>query len=629
MLQKIRDKTAGVVVKVLFLFLVLSFAVWGIGDYKFLQRAENPAISIGGDPVPAEQVRLEFQRDLDRLRRSLGEIDRDVLRQFGVAGQSVERVANQRTLDRAAERMSLVVSDAVVRQRIQEDPNFRGAAGFDANAFRRLLQENGFTEQRYVDLLRGDAARSALVEAVSPSLPAPGALAEALFRHREEKRRGDTIFVPTASMPDPGAPSDADLQAAYEANAERFTDPEFRSGLVVRIGLEEIRAAIPVDEQQLRAEFEARRREFATPERRVVEIVRFDDEAAAAAARKEIEGGADFMDVAARAGQTPEQVRAFGKVAASSLPAELSRPVFALAANEVSAPIATPLGVFLGRATAIEPGVDPSFEDLRAALADEIVRRAAAEVAYRTATKVEEGVNEGKPLQDAAAAAGLPAIAIEAADPMGRDRRGLPIPVLASAPEALRAFGEAIIGRDSQLIETRSGAFFFVRVDGVMPSEKRPLAAVRDDVAAIWAAGRRDQAARARAEQLAAEIRGGKEAGAVAASIEGQALQTPAMHRDGRVEGAQQREPSALASRLFQLKPGEVGTAATGEGYFVVRLAEVIAADPAQAQPALQRLSDGLSQAISAELGQQYLKALRERLKVVVDPGAVDRLYQN
>ncbi|MFZ9635971.1 MAG: SurA N-terminal domain-containing protein, partial [Alphaproteobacteria bacterium] len=257
MLQKIRDKTAGVVVKVLFLFLVLSFAVWGIGDYKFLQRAETPVISIGGDPVPADQVRLEFQRDLDRLRRSLGEIDRDVLRQFGVAGQSVERVANQRTLDRAAERMSLVVSDAVVRQRIQEDPNFRGAAGFDANAFRRLLQENGFTEQRYVDLLRGDAARSALVEAVSASLPAPAALAEALFRHREEKRRGETIFVPTASMPDPGTPSDADLQAAYEANAERFTDPEFRSGLVVRIGLEEIRAAIPVDEQQLRAEFEA------------------------------------------------------------------------------------------------------------------------------------------------------------------------------------------------------------------------------------------------------------------------------------------------------------------------------------------------------------------------------------
>ncbi len=629
MLQQIRDKTAGVVVKVLFLFLVLSFAVWGIGDYRFLQRGETPAISIGGEAVPTEQVRLEFQRDLDRLRRSLGEIDRDVLRQFGVAGQSVERVANQRTLDRAAERMSLVVSDAVVRQRIQEDPNFRGAAGFDANAFRRLLQENGFTEQRYVDLLRGDAARSALVEAVSAGLPAPASIAEALYRHREEKRRGETLFVATASMPEPGAPSDADLQAAYEANAERFTDPEFRSGVVVRIGLEEVRASIPVEEPQLRAEFEARRREFATPERRVVEMIRFDDEAAATAARKEIEGGADFMDVAGRAGQAPEQVRAFGKVTASSLPAELSRPVFALAADAVSAPIATPLGVFLARATSIEPGVDPSFEDMRAALADEIVRRAAAEAAYRTATRVEEGVNEGKPLQEAAAAAGVPVVAVEAADPAGRDRRGLPVPAFAAAPEVLRAFGEAAIGRDSQLIETRSGAFFFVRVDGVSPSEKRPLAAVRDDVAAIWAAGRRNEAARARAEQVAAEIRGGKEVAAAATGLGVEPQQTPAMHRDGRVEGTQQREPSALAARLFQLKPGEVGLAGTGEGYFVVRLSEVVAADPAQGQAALQRLSDGLSQAMAAELGQQYIKALRDRLKVVIDAAAVDKLYQN
>ena len=36
---------------------------------------------------------------------------------------------------------------------------------------------------------------------------------------------------------------------------------------------------------------------------------------------------------------------------------------------------------------------------------------------------------------------------------MGRDRRGLPIPVLASAPEALRAFGEAIIGRDYPVVQ--------------------------------------------------------------------------------------------------------------------------------------------------------------------------------
>jgi hypothetical protein len=131
MLQFIRDKSAGVVVKVLFLLLVVSFALWGVGDYQFMRRDQSPALSIAGEVVPTEQLRLEFQRDLDRLRRSVGDIDPDVLRQFGLATQTVERVANQSALDRAAQGLSLIVSDAVVRRRIQEDPNFLINGAFD------------------------------------------------------------------------------------------------------------------------------------------------------------------------------------------------------------------------------------------------------------------------------------------------------------------------------------------------------------------------------------------------------------------------------------------------------------------------------------------------------------------
>ena len=274
-----------------------------------------------------------------------------------------------------------MVSDDVVRQRIEDDPNFRINGIFDATSFRRLLQDNGFSEQRYVDLMRGDAARAALVESVSLGTRVPESLADALFRHREEKRRGRAIHVPASAQPDPGEPSDGDLQAVYEANDERFTDPEFRGGLVVRIGIDEIRPIIPLDEAQLRQDYEARKREFATPERRVVELIRFDDLTAATAAKAQLDAGADFLAVAAEAGQTPEQVRAFGRVTATSLPSELARPVFALPEGRPSAPIETPLGVFVARSTAVEAGSEPGFEALRAQLAEDHVRRVATEIA--------------------------------------------------------------------------------------------------------------------------------------------------------------------------------------------------------------------------------------------------------
>jgi peptidyl-prolyl cis-trans isomerase D len=629
MLQAIRDKSAGVVVKILFALLVLSFAVWGIGDYQFLRSKESPALTIAGEAVPNERLRMEFQRDLDRLRRSVGEIDRDVLRQFGLATQTVERVANQDTLDRAAGELRLIVSDAVVRQRIQEDPNFRIGGAFDANAFRRLLQENGLSEGRYVELMRGDAARSALIDAVSLGAGSPPTLTERVYRHREEKRRSDVIFVPASAMSDPGVPGEADLQAVYQANGERYTDPELRSGVVVRIGVEEVRASIPVDEAQLRAEFTARQREFTVAERRRIELIRFDDADAARAAKAQLDGGADFLDVAKAAGQSPEDVRAFGTVVESGLPDEIARPVFALAADTPSEPIATALGNFIVRVTAIEPGTTPTFEGVRARLAEEYVARAAGEFAYRLATRVEEGVNEGKPIQEAARAAGIEVIAVDNIDPQGRDRTSAPLAVFDEAPEALRAFGEAAPGRDSGLIETRAGGYFFLRVDAVTPSQKRPFAAVRDEVAAQWQRERRNAAARARAEEIAREWRDGADPATLAASVGATVQPTPAMRRDGRVDNVQQRVPAPIASRLFQLRQDEIGTAAIGDGYFVLKLTEIQPADPVADAANVKRLSDTLAQSIGDEIGQQYVRALRERLRVVIDPESVDRLYQN
>ena len=209
------------------------------------------------------------------------------------------------------------------------------------------------------------------------------------------------------------------------------------------------------------------------------------------------------------------------------------------------------------------------------------------------------------------------------------DRKGAPLAVFDEAPEALRAFGEAAPGRDSGLIETRAGGYFFLRVDAVTPSQKRPFAAVRDEVAAQWQRERRDAAARARAEEIAREWREGADPAALAASVGATVQPTPAMRRDGRVDNVQQRVPAPIAARLFQLKQGEVGTAALGDGYFVLKLLEIQPADPVADTANVKRLSDTLAQSIGDEIGQQYVRALRERLRVVIDPESVDRLYQN
>ncbi|HEX2113892.1 MAG TPA: SurA N-terminal domain-containing protein, partial [Alphaproteobacteria bacterium] len=159
MLQTIRSKTAGVVVKVLFAILVGSFAVWGIGDYAFLQRGEEVAIRVGDTKITPEQLSIEYRREVDRLRRAFGQFDVELARQIGLMDQVVDRLVRDTLFEQEAARLGIVVSDDIVRDRIAANPAFHGLTGsFDRNVFQRVLSENGYSEAQYVQLLRQELA---------------------------------------------------------------------------------------------------------------------------------------------------------------------------------------------------------------------------------------------------------------------------------------------------------------------------------------------------------------------------------------------------------------------------------------------------------------------------------------
>ena len=174
MLQTIRSKTAGVVVKVLFIVLVASFAVWGIGDYAFLRRGEEVAIRVGDAKITPEQLSIEYRREVDRLRRSFGQFDLEMAKQIGLINQVIERMVRDTLFEKEAARLGVVVSDDVVRARIAANPAFHGlGGGFDRNMFQRVLYENGYNEGQYVQLLRQELARAAVIESRRRWQPRP------------------------------------------------------------------------------------------------------------------------------------------------------------------------------------------------------------------------------------------------------------------------------------------------------------------------------------------------------------------------------------------------------------------------------------------------------------------------
>jgi len=625
MLQAFRSSAAGVIAKILFALLIVSFAVWGIGDYAFLRQGDPTALKVGDTSVTSNQLSVEYRNELDRLRRTFGQIDVETARQFGLIDQVMQRLITQTLLNKAAQDLGLRLGDDALRGRLLAEPTFQSPSGeFDRLRFQQFLQQNGMTESGFLAVFRQEYTREMITEALTAGVRVPDALADRLYRYRNEKRGGEALFVPAISFIDVGEPEAAQLQSIYDDNRERFTAPEYRALTVVRIGPEEVQQHIQIDERQLQDEFRARTAELRVPERRDVSQLLFSDEAAAKAAQVRIAGGADFAEVGKEAGQPAEQ-QALGKIVREDLVAEMTDAVFSLAAGAVSAPVRSPFGWHIFKVQAIEPGKEPVFAEVKDRLTQELRLRLAGDAAYEMATKIEDAIAGGAGTEAAAAKLNVPAIKIAATDLRGQGPDGKPIASLGGAQPLLSAAFETPSGRETPLVEGQGNVWYVAHVDGITPSALKPLAEVREEVVRLWQQEKREELARARAEEILKEITAGKSLEAGGAPFN---LKPNPVGPVARNAGFDPRAPvpPEVTGRLFQMKEGETASVPSRDGVYIVRLTSTAAADPAADAEGVAQLRTQLRQQIASDLVGSYSEALRQRYGVTINRTVVDRV---
>ena len=124
------------IVAVLFGFLIVSFAIWGIGDI-FRGSVRTTVATVGKTDISAEAFRTAYQNELQRLMRQTRQsITPERARSLGLDTQILSRLVTEAALDQRAQELGLSVSDQLIARTIAQDPNFRGPNGqFDRAAF--------------------------------------------------------------------------------------------------------------------------------------------------------------------------------------------------------------------------------------------------------------------------------------------------------------------------------------------------------------------------------------------------------------------------------------------------------------------------------------------------------------
>lgn len=626
MLMQLRQKTAKVFTFMLFGLLVLSFAVWGIGDI-FRVDGSNPEIAEVGDTrIDQQSFSRNLNQEMNALRQRFGpEFDVAQAVQLGVVNQVLQQMINQALIDERSRQMGLVVTDEEIQRQIINEPQFQVDGVFQRQLFFNTLRNNGISEERYVELLRGDVRREQLARALVESVSAPTLVADTIFGYDEERRVAEMLLVPAGFLPEGMVPEDSELQALLDANPDQFSSPEFRAVTLLFLRTADMAEEIAIPEADLKAEYDARADEFRQPERRSIVQMVFADEEQANNAQRRLSIGEPFKDVS-QAILGNEGI-SLGQVSydqmALQLP-ELADAAFALSAGGTSDVVQTPFGWHILFVEDVTPATEPTFEDVRDRLAQELAEREAVDSLVAIANQLDDELAAGTSLEEAARVLQLEVETISAIDARGEGSDGTPVAGLPPADLFLPLVQRTRSGETSLLIETREGDYFVLRVDGITPPRRLTLDEAREDVTELWRQDRLIERAEERAEGLAERAKSGESLEEIGATEDLNVENT------GPIDRRQNQFTSTisadLVAALFAARPGDIVSAPSFGGYAVARLDEIIAADRSADPETFEAIENDLKTAFQSDLLGGFLTTLQGEVGVTVNQQALNDL---
>ncbi len=618
--QKSKPKSKhNIFVWILMGLLILGLAGFGIDG--FLGQRVRSIGSVGGQEISVDTYARALQQEIRGVQQQTGQaLSFAQLEQMGVDQMVRARLVAQAALDAEAERIGISLGDENVTRAISEIGAFRGPGGeFDREAYRFALQNVNMSPREFEDELRRETARGILQAATAGAVETPANLRDVLVAHYAT-RHSFAVFTLTEDMLDTPVeePSEAQIEAYYEANLERFTAPETRHITYAYVTPPMLYDEIAIEDEALRTLYDQRLPDFVQPERRMVERLVFPDDAAAEAAMARLEEGeVEFEDLVAERGLDLEDTD-MGDVTQGDL-GTAGDAVFALdEPGEVTGPHPSPVGPAVFRMNAVLSAQEVTFEEARPELHDELAADRARRMIADDFDLFEDLLAGGATLEDLAAETPMELGQIDWAQ--GSDDG------IAAYSEFRAAARDAGEGDFPEIIGLSDGGLFALRLDSITPPAPRPLDEVRDEAA---------EGARAAlvAERLMAEAEALGE-GLVTQGVEGFADETglapdrfEAITRLDRLPEL----PGDLLEDLFAAEPGEPVMQPRGAEVLLAVVIEREAAAPqdAQTQQLVAAIDDQIGAALAQDVFAYFSRAVEREAGISLNQAAIEAVHAN
>ncbi|WP_300975058.1 peptidyl-prolyl cis-trans isomerase [Sphingomonas sp. LHG3406-1] len=630
--RRLSKSKFGTGILILFLLLILaSFAVADIANFSTGGGSlpQNTLAKVGKVELTAAELDQAMQRRLTQVRQQNPQATyADLAGDFDAI---VDALIQERTLWAYARKHGFTVSKKLVDAEIVKIPGTRGLDGrFSQAAYEAFLQQQRLTDTQ----LRREIETALLQRLVIAPVATNARLGQGVARPYAdlllEQRTGSLALVPFAAYTAGPAPTDAELQAFYRQNVQRYTVPERRAFRIARITDEQL-GNIAATDQEIAAYYQQNQATYGGVERRVISRATLPDQAAVAAIAQRAKAGGTFAAAAAPAGFTASDV-SVGPQTRAELAAKtgeaVAAQVFAAPAGAVIGPVQSSTGFDVIKVESIQAAGGRSLADVRGEIAAKLTADKRKNALADLVTKVEDGLASGRTFEEVTTAERLPVLTTP---PLTRAGGAFDQPAFKLPPDYAAVPGASFdLGVDDDpIVEPlpNEAGYVLVDVTDVVPPAPAPLARIADQVRSDFIGRRAMDRANAAATQVLAAINRGTPMAEAVAALNQSGVRPPEaidLRRGALSQFAQQGQEIPPPLRIFfTLAPGKAQRAAGPSGIYLVKLDKVVPGNAAGNPQLIASELTSLQRSASEELALQWLNAAQKELGVERNEAAI------
>ncbi|MBT5433045.1 MAG: SurA N-terminal domain-containing protein [Alphaproteobacteria bacterium] len=628
MLTQMRKGASSWPAKIFLGVIALSFVGWGVGDV-FVNRGGTTVADVGSAEVDIRDLQIAYSNQARSFQSQGVQIEAGSDLAQALARVALDQLILDSLQSETGAEFGITIGTDTLREDILNNGLFFDDSGvFSPAVFAGTLSTRGLTEARYLGLLGGQIRESQLLNSLGAVPPVPVVLADSVFEYRHEQRVAELAVIPNEALVPNPEPAAGDLEKFLEANLTEYSAPEYRSVDFLLVYPDDLARNIELDEAQLRQTYDAAPGAWTRAETRLFQQMSFPTEDAANAAFEELQGGADFAQVAFdQTGVAAEELD-LGWFAPGDLFPELAGPLFAAPVGDAVAPLASPLGGWLiFRATDMTPEQVTPYEEARDAIATSLSLRMARDAMFGLANDMDDLLATGANVAETAAALELDARSLTRVSSFGATEDPMSLQIIPDAPEFLDEIYFGDIDFPSPVIETSDGGLLVVEVTEIVEARLRGLDEVEGHVLADWREQKLAELAGEAARSIAdvAGIMGELNA---AYSETGVSFDTLTPFVRTQAPGIDNVGLETVAA-LFEARPGEIviTPSVDGQHQVVARLLDIVSSDPIADPEGLLAVEQSLTNGLISDVVDQNTAAMYDSTSVSINSELLEEYF--